>query len=77
MYALDIWEPKGHQCPHCGNSTYTGGAWRRLGTRKTRRAIVNLANRSLSTGYSYRIQEQTEHGAWRNSHMRGVKGYGD
>lgn len=77
MYALDIWEPMGHQCPNCGNLTHTGGWWRRLGTRKTRRAIVNLANRSLSTGFNFRIQERTKDRAWINSHMRGVKGYGE
>jgi len=77
MYEAQIYEAiKWHSCPFCHNVTPREYGWRSLGYRKTRRAIVNLVNRSLSTGYTFRILEKDAIKGWTESHMRGVKGYG-
>lgn len=79
MYSLEKWELVYRTCEACGHRTpeKMTGRWVVLGERKTRRAIVNLANASLSTGFSYRIMRRSSIKGWVQDTMRGVKGYGD
>ena len=79
MYRLEMWEAVSRTCEACGHRTFERmtGRWVMLGERKTRRAIINLANTKLSTGFEFRIMRRSPIKGWMLDTMRGVKGYGD